>query len=181
MNIRFVKLTEPTADIANALERWENDPSLIPLIRPNKDRPALEKKRPVTVDELTRRLSNHQVYLIYLRDDLVGEMDYQVDPPILHKKETGTAWIGILMGEEIARGKGVGFQALRYLEQEIKQQGLKRIELGVFEFNTNAIRLYEKLGYKEIDRIDNFTYWQDRMWQDIRMEKYISMETESLT
>ena len=50
---------------------------------------------------------------------------------------------------------------------------MKRIELGTFEFNTNAIKLYERMGYQEIARINGFTYWKDKMWQDIRMEKYI--------
>ena len=62
---------------------------------------------------------------------------------------------------------------MQYLEAKIKKQGLNRIELGVFEFNTNAFRLYQKLGYNEIARIDGFTFWEDTMWQDIRMEKYI--------
>ena len=84
----------------------------------------------------------------------------------------GTAWISITIGEEIARGKGIGYQALQYLEQEIRKQGLKRIELGVFEFNTAAIKLYQRAGYREIGRIPDFTYWQGKMWQDIRMEKY---------
>ena len=48
---------------------------------------------------------------------------------------------------------------LEYLENEIKLQGLSRIELGVFEFNTNAIKLYQKAGYKEIGRIPDFTFW----------------------
>jgi len=61
-----------------------------------------------------------------------------------------------------------------YLEEEIKAQGLKRIELGVFEFNTNAIKLYRKMGFEEIGRIDDFTYWDGRMWGDIRMEKYLA-------
>jgi len=59
------------------------------------------------------------------------------------------------------------------LEEEIKRQGLKRIELGVFEFNTNAIKLYESMGYKEIIRIDGFTYWEGKIWQDSRMEKIV--------
>jgi hypothetical protein len=29
------------------------------------------------------------------------------------------------------------------------------------------------MGYREIGRIDDFTYWQGKMWQDIRMEKYL--------
>jgi RimJ/RimL family protein N-acetyltransferase len=109
-----------------------------------------------------------------LDGQLVGEMDYQIEPRLLYRKDVGSAWIGILIGEEIARGKGLGYQAFQFLEKEIKREGLKRIELGVFEFNHNAIKLYEKLGYQEITRFENFTYWQGKMWCDIRMEKYLS-------
>jgi RimJ/RimL family protein N-acetyltransferase len=173
MDIKFRKLVESAAEIAERINKWENDPTLIPFIRPNKDREALEAREVVTLKELEERLEHHQIYLIYLEDQLVGEMDFQVDPKHLFKKETGTAWLGIIIGEETARGKGIGHLALQYLEEQIKLQGLKRIELGVFEFNKQAIRLYEKLGYKEIAYIENFTYWQEKMWPDIRMEKYV--------
>ena len=53
------------------------------------------------------------------------------------------------------------------------EHSLRRIELGVFEFNTSAFRLYERLGFKEFARIDAFTWWQGKKWQDIRMEKYL--------
>ena len=98
-------------------------------------------------------------------------MNYQVDPGQLYIKEPGSAWIGIDIGEESARGKGIGTQAMQYLEEQIKVQGMHRIELGVFEFNTNAIKLYKKMGFKEIARIPDFTYYQGKMWEDIRMEK----------
>jgi len=88
----------------------------------------------------------------------------------LYEKETDTAWIAIIIGEQDARGRGIGALALRYLEDQIKAQGLQRIELGVFDFNTNAIKLYQKSGYQEIGRINDFTFWQGRLWQDIRME-----------
>ena len=58
-------------------------------------------------------------------------------------------------------------------EEEIRKAGCKRIELGVFEFNEPAKKLYQKMGYAEIGRIPNFTFWQGKMWTDIRMEKYI--------
>ncbi len=173
MDIQFQELIKPTTAIVEHLNKWENDPALIPLIRPNKDKDDLERRHIFTIKDLEKRLEHHHAYLIYLQNQLIGEMDYQVDPPYLYKKETGTAWIGIIIGEEIGRGKGIGYLALKYLESEIKSQGFKRIELGVFEFNTSAIKLYEKLGYKEIGRISDFTYWKDKMWQDIRMEKYI--------
>nr|WP_311775181.1 hypothetical protein [Alkalihalobacillus sp. TS-13] len=43
----------------------------------------------------------------------------------------------------------------------------------MFEFNKQAYKLYQKLGYQEIGRIKDFTYWNDKMWYDIRMEKYL--------
>lgn len=173
MDVTFRKLNEPDVQVLEALNKWENDPALIPLIRPNPDRNSLERKEILTMQDLQERLVHNHTFLIYLGDRLIGEMDYQIDPRHLFRKETGTAWIGIIIGEEIARGKGIGQQALPYLEQEIKKQGLTRIELGVFEFNTGAIKLYQKAGYQEIGRIPSFTYWNDKMWQDIRMEKYI--------
>jgi RimJ/RimL family protein N-acetyltransferase len=133
----------------------------------------LERRKILTIKDLEQRLARKPTYLIYLGGQLIGEMEYQIDPKILYKKETGTAWIGILIGEEIGRGKGIGSLAMEYLEGQIKLHGLKRTELGVFEFNKSAIKLYKKLGYKEIARINDFTYWQGKMWQDIRMEKYI--------
>lgn len=173
MDITFKKLIEPNSEVLEYLNKWENDPTLIPLIRPNRDKQALEMKEVLTVQDLEERLVHNHTYLIYLGNQLIGEMDYQIDPKHVYKKEAGTAWIGIIIGEEIARGKGIGQVALHYLEEEIRKQGLRRIELGVFEFNASAIKLYQKAGYQEIARIPDFTYWQDKMWQDIRMEKYI--------
>jgi RimJ/RimL family protein N-acetyltransferase len=173
MNISFIKLTQPTVDIAAAFNKWENDLPLIPFIRPNRTKNDLEKLEIVTVESLARRLEHDEIYLIYSGNQLVGEMNYQADPKHLYKKESGTAWIGINIGEESARGKGIGAQAMKYLEEQINARGFQRIELGVFEFNTNAIKLYQKLGYREIGRIKDFTFWRDRLWQDIRMEKYL--------
>jgi hypothetical protein len=106
VDVKFRKLTEPTAEIAEYFTQWENDSTLIPFIRPNKEHQALEARETVTTQDLEQRLEHHQVYLIYLEERLIGEMDYQVDPKQVYKKETGTAWIGIIIGEEIVRGKG---------------------------------------------------------------------------
>lgn len=173
MNIHFSRLTSPTVEIAATFTKWENDPTLVHLTRPNKNQDELTKTTAVTVDELQKRLEHGFLYLIYDHEELIGEMSYQIDPPHLYKKETGTAWIGVTIGEESTRGKGLGTLAMQHLEDEIRKAGYKRIELGVFEFNTAAQKLYQKMGYIEIGRIPNFTFWQDKMWTDIRMEKYI--------
>jgi RimJ/RimL family protein N-acetyltransferase len=171
--IQFAPLINPTDEIVAAISRWENDPILKPLSRPNQTAEDLEKHQPVTLAELVRRLTYQQIYLISLDEQLVGEMSYRIDPAYLFRQEPGTAWIGITIGEAQARGKGIGRQALQYLEQQIALNGARRIELGVFEFNTLAHSLYQRMGYQEIGRISDFTYWQGRMWQDIRMEKYL--------
>ena len=173
MNVRFEKLTNPTPEILEHLNKWENDPELIPFIRPNTTTEDLESNKTITLKDLEQRLKYAPTYLIYLQNQLIGVIDYQVDPKVLYKKEPGTAWIGIMIGEASGRGKGIGYLAMKYLEEQIRLQGLKRIELGVFEFNKNAINLYKKLGYREIARINDFTYWGGKMWQDIRMQKYI--------
>ncbi|PFA67115.1 GNAT family N-acetyltransferase [Bacillus sp. AFS015802] len=173
MNVLFTKLVEPENEIITALNRWDNNPDLVPLIRPNKDQDELEKRWYMTMDDLNTRLDSHDMFLIYLDNKLVGEMNYMVDPGHLYKKVKGTAWVGITIGEPEGRGKGIGFKAVRYLENEIKKQGLTRIELGVFEFNRQAHKLYQQMGYQEVARIPDFTYWNGKMWSDIRMEKII--------
>ena len=171
MNLQFIRMQDPKPHQVEAFNRWENDRDLIPMTRPNKDQAAFDSRVTVTKEELLKRLENHRYYLIYLEDQLVGEMNYMVDPPHLYSKETGTAWIGITIGEAAGRGKGVGYQAIEYMEEQIKEEGLNRIELGVFEFNENAQKLYHKMGYQEIARIEDFTFFKGKMWSDIRMEK----------
>lgn len=173
MNPHFAKLIKPTHEAAAAFTKWDNDPALVYLARPNQNQADLEKQTVVDVDELGKRLEHQTVYLIHLDGRIVGEMSYQIDPAHLYKKETGTAWVGITIGEKSARGKGLGKLAIEHLEDEIRKAGYNRIELGVFEFNLPAQKLYQKMGYTEIGRIPEFTFWQNKMWTDIRMEKYL--------
>ncbi len=173
-DVTFTPLLEPSDEVVAAFTRWENDPLLIPLTRPNRSQEDLERRHEVTLEAMRQRLTYQRVYLISLGGRLVGEMNYQIDPPHLLRRVPGTAWVGITIGEAHGRGRGVGRLALRHLEREIAAQGLVRIELGVFAFNLPALALYTKLGYQEFARVDDFTYWQGRMWQDIRMEKDVS-------
>jgi RimJ/RimL family protein N-acetyltransferase len=173
MGIYFIKVMQPLPKLVDVLNRWENDPDLVPLTRPNASQSELERQKVVTLEDLEQRLQHQYLYLIYDNDHLIGEMNYMIDPSHLYKKVAVTAWIGITIGEPESRGKGVGFAALQYMEKQIKAQGLKRIELGVFEFNIAAQKLYQRLDYKEIGRIEEFTYYQNSMRSDIRMEKYL--------
>lgn len=50
------------------------------------------------------------------------------------------------------RDKGVGSYLVKIAEDEASKHGFKEITLGVEETNIEAIKLYEKLGYKEFTR-----------------------------
>lgn len=172
-DIHFERLTTITPEIVEAFSRWENDESLKPFAQWNKNREELERERIITAGDLEERLEKCTIFLIYRGDQLAGEVNYAVDPPQLYKKEKQTAWIGITIGEESCRGLGIGGKTLRFLETYLADRGLKRIELGVFEFNEPAISLYRKTGFREIGTVDDFTYYEGRMRRDIRMEKYL--------
>ncbi len=172
-DIRIERLDEPTQDVIEALNIWENDPEIIPFIRPISGKEDLSKKRKITEESLRRRLETHEEYLIYLKEQLIGQLSIQIDPGHIAKKVKGTAWIGIYIGEKEYRGRGAGTLALKHVESILRLRGIRRIELGVFEFNKAAYRLYRRLGYEEFIRLDELAWWNDSMWRDIRMEKYL--------
>jgi RimJ/RimL family protein N-acetyltransferase len=171
--VQIVRLSEATAEVAEHLNSWENDPDIVPFIRPISGAEDLKKKKEVTVETLRRRLETHEEYLIYLHGNLIGQLSVQIDPGHLAKQVKGTAWIGIYIGEKEQRGKGAGTLALQRVESILKSRGIRRVELGVFEFNKTAYRLYKKLGYNEFIRLDELAWWNGSMWRDIRMEKYL--------
>lgn len=73
--------------------------------------------------------------------------------PILPRK---SATIGILIGEESWRGKGVGFEVIsRVLDFCFIDLGLELVELGVNKNNLRAINLYTRLGFIESDQEQN--------------------------
>ncbi len=77
---------------------------------------------------------------VYLRD-----IDYD-------KKD---AEFGIFIGEESARGKGVGTKsASLILEYAFNELKLDKVFLRVYKDNPGAIRSYEKAGFKKTDGIE---------------------------
>ena len=64
----------------------------------------------------------------------------------VHRK----AKYSIIVGDASAQGKGYGFEASTLLlRHAFEKLNLNRVELGVHEHNTPAIKLYRKLGFTE--------------------------------
>lgn len=51
------------------------------------------------------------------------------------------------------RGKKIGKKAMQFIEEKAKAYQLESIRLTVNKYNTNSIKAYEKLGFKNIGAI----------------------------
>ncbi len=82
----------------------------------------------------------------------------------------GNSWVGIGIGEPDYRSKGYGTDAMqvivRYAFRVLNQH---RVSLGVFEYNTRAIRSYEKAGFIEEGRLRQWVNRFGRRWDVIYM------------
>ena len=82
-----------------------------------------------------------------------------------------TAEVGIIIGEESARGKGYGVEALKLLlDYGFNTLNLHTIYLGVYSFNKQAIACYKKVGFKEAGRIREAKFHNGKRYDDIKMD-----------
>lgn len=172
MNIEFEVLKRNNVKHYKAKHKWISDESInylfIPQFIPQKIiPPTVERMMEFSVFKDTS-----VQYMIKVDGNIVGDVGIDYDFEYLYKK-VPSAWIGITIGEKEYFGTGVAKKAMEFLESEIIKKGYNRIELGVFEFNKRAIAFYEKLGYKRIATIENFTYYNGEWYADIRYEKIL--------
>jgi RimJ/RimL family protein N-acetyltransferase len=82
----------------------------------------------------------------------------------------GDAFVGIGIGDPEYRGKGYGTDALRViLRYAFTELNLHRVSLDVFEYNSRAIRCYEKAGFVVEGRARQFLHRDGRRWDLIYM------------
>lgn len=164
---------ETTSDVAH-LVRWANDYSIRHLFLRSKDQSWYDKSLDLDYAHGRMRESLEQgreLHLIELDGEVVGEVSLDIDGPAIHVPMPGTAWLGIVLGEPRARGRGLGREAMTYIEALAKEKGAERAEIGVFEYNLRAQGLYKALGYREIATVPDYTWWKGKRWTDIRMGK----------
>lgn len=81
---------------------------------------------------------------------------YQENDPILKPysilEEDNSYYIcGVALFPDY-RGQGLGTRLMQIAEQQALEKGYRKLSLIVFEKNSSAKRLYEKLGYREVTR-----------------------------
>jgi ribosomal protein S18 acetylase RimI-like enzyme len=93
------------------------------------------------------------VFIAYLDGKPVGFVEAGVDTRSNEQEGAKRGWIlstGVLKQN---RNKGIGTAMVRHAMEFLKSQGMIDVELGVDAANpTNAIELYEKMGFKIVRR-----------------------------
>lgn len=173
MNLVFRPLTKPDPAFFTKLAEWYRDPAIKYAIRPNFEAREMADMTAEQLAEGYGRNPNKLVFVICAENQMIGEVTLDRNFPKLSLPDVPSAWISILIGEKAWWGCGAGTRAMNFLEDTSRKLGLHRIELGVFAFNEPAIRLYRRMGYQEIARIEHFTYRPDQWYADIRMEKWL--------
>lgn len=169
--LNFRKIDFSSVKDFEIMEKWDNNKDSY-LFRPNFHEKALEDVRAMDLWKNAYK-SASIIYMIELDGRVVGKISYRLGFPHLVKKNKNRAWIDIIIGEEEARGKKIGLKALEFLESEMKKANVKEVELGVFEFNERAQKLYEKMGYKVVEVREKTTFYNGSWHKDIRMEKVL--------
>ena len=72
--------------------------------------------------------------------------------PYSQLEQDNSYYISGIAVDQSCRGLGIGLQMMELAEQQCTQLGLENLSLIVFEENQGAKRLYERIGYREIDR-----------------------------
>ena len=82
----------------------------------------------------------------------------------------------ILIGNKQNRGLGYGAKIIRLMIDAIQKEiPTKQVELGVFGYNTNAIKLYKKEGFVIQEKHTlQFQYTDDESWTNYYMAKQLN-------
>jgi RimJ/RimL family protein N-acetyltransferase len=84
--------------------------------------------------------------------------------------DNGSVLFHITIGERDAWGRGLGTQTTQLmLAHAFERLGLHRVGLTVFEFNTRAVRAYEKAGFRVEGRLREAVQRDGRYWDELQM------------
>lgn len=174
MQISFTPVDYSNIEHCEYICHWHNDSSINYLTTPNIKEGPIPLRSPndflLTKDSCYDDLYS---FFIVCNGEFIGEISIEVDPKQLAKKIPDSGWLSILIGNNRYRNSGIGTIAMQFIEDFADKIGLKRIELGVFEFNTNAINFYTKLGYTKFKSVKNLTFYNGLWRDDYRFEKFL--------
>ncbi len=145
--------------------KWMNDDNVILGLNGGKGMANVESEREWILANL--RNNREQFAIVRKSDDkLIGNCGFNnLDI------NNGIGTVGIFIGEEKDRNKGYGSEALKLLlSYGFRNMNLHVIRLSVYSFNKNAIKCYEKAGFKKAGKIREACLINGKRYDEIIMD-----------
>jgi len=166
---KFVRLAAfDPEEMSKAFPRWYRNSEYLRLLN-SSARPLHSPKAELKwMEEEAGEMSPGGYYFSIrtLADDkLIGELG--LDVVTWPGRE---AFVGLGIGETGYWGKGYGTDVMNVLLRfAFTEVNLKRVSLGVFEYNPRAIRSYEKAGFRHEGHLRKLLSREGRRWNNLYM------------
>lgn len=103
----------------------------------------------ISKENFEEKIQAKEIFVAKIEDEIVGYITFNVkekdNPSMRYRKQLQIEAICV---DEKNRGKGIGTELLKYVKNYGKENGCTDIYLTVNEENENAIKVYEKFGFK---------------------------------
>jgi len=165
--VRFVAAEPQLA--AGLFAKWGRDSEFVRLLDSDPARLlSVDKYKEWFEKDLVEQQKNDELFFLIrtLEEDLTIGLIGLNGIQWVH----GDAWVGIGLGEREYWGEGYGTDAMRILQRyAFEELNLHRLSLSVFEYNSRAIRSYEKVGFVIEGRVRQFLNRDGRRYDMIFM------------
>jgi RimJ/RimL family protein N-acetyltransferase len=155
-------------EMSKAFPRWNLNSEYVRLLnsaaRPMESSKAALKWMEKEAEELSP--ASYYFSIRTLADDkLIGEIGLDVV-----NWSGRDAFVGLGIGETEYWSKGYGTDVMNVLLRfAFTEINLRRVTLGVFEYNPRAIRSYEKAGFRHEGRLRRLLNREGRRWDNLFM------------
>ena len=166
-------------EMSKAFTRWYLNSEYFRLLNSSPHRMKSAKSTIKWMEEEVGAMSLESYYFSIrtLEDDkLIGEIGLDVV-----NWPGRDAFVGLGIGETEYWSKGYGTDVMNVLLRfAFTEINLRRVSLGVFEYNPRAIRSYEKAGFRHEGRMRRLLNREGRRWDNLFMgilrEEWLQMQ-----
>ena len=157
-------LTPISIDDVSTFMECMNDESTRILARSRRD-----EINELNGKEMVERLQKDEEGFIICKKENEKKIGYTL---IMDKDQYNReASIALVIGKKEDRGQGFGEETIKMvLKHAFIDLNMESIYLGVYDYNVQAIRLYEKVGFKYVGRRRHAKILGNRMYDEVIMD-----------
>jgi len=155
-------------EMSKVFPRWNQNSEYIRLLNASARRMQSSKAELKWMEKEAEEISPAGYYFsirTLAEDKLIGEIGLDVI-----NWSGREAFVGLGIGETEYWSKGYGTDVMNVLLRfAFTEINLRRVTLGVFEYNPRAIRSYEKAGFRHEGRLRRLLNREGRRWDNLFM------------